>query len=104
MRAPRLASKLTRALPALEGFGDTLKHHQTSFCLSLSTERKLQLAYRTHFPRVRSWSVKPLGWCYRTLLKEPSGMVQIPDREIAVRALPTKDKHLRDWKWSIAPT
>jgi len=44
---------------------------------------------------VRSWSVKPLGW-YRMFLKEPHGTVQIADREIAVRAVRTRDKRLRD--------
>ena len=44
---------------------------------------------------VRSWSVKPRGW-YRTFLKEPRGTVQIADREIAVRAVRTRDKRVRD--------
>jgi hypothetical protein len=44
---------------------------------------------------VRSWSVKPNGW-YRTFLKEPRGSIQVADREIAVRAIPTKSKGLRD--------
>jgi hypothetical protein len=44
---------------------------------------------------VRSWSVKPRGW-YRTFLEEPRGTVQIADREIAVRAVSTRDKRVRD--------
>ena len=44
---------------------------------------------------VRSWSVKPRGW-YRMFLEEPCGSVQIADREIAVRAVRTRDKRLRD--------
>ena len=44
---------------------------------------------------VRSWSVKPGGW-YRTFLEEPRGTVQIADREIAVRAVKTRDKRVRD--------
>jgi hypothetical protein len=44
---------------------------------------------------VRSWSVKPLGW-YRTFLEEPRGTVQIADREIAVRAVRTRDKRVKD--------
>jgi len=44
---------------------------------------------------VRSWSVKPRGW-YRTFLEEPRGTVQIADGEIAVRAVRTWDKRVRD--------
>ncbi len=44
---------------------------------------------------VRSWSVKPDGWC-RTFLKEPRGAIQVADQEIAVRAVPVRDKRLRD--------
>jgi hypothetical protein len=44
---------------------------------------------------VRSWSVKPRGW-YRTFLEEPHGAVRIADREIAVRAVRTRDTRLRD--------
>ena len=44
---------------------------------------------------VRSWSVKPGGW-YRTFLEEPHGTVQIADREIAVRAVRTRDKRVRN--------
>src|SRR5260221_8580739 len=43
---------------------------------------------------VRSWSVKPQGW-YQTFLKEPVGAVQIANREIAVRAVSTRDKRVR---------
>lgn len=44
---------------------------------------------------VRSWSIKPRGW-YRTFLEEPRGTVQIADREIAVRAVRTRDQRVRD--------
>ena len=44
---------------------------------------------------VRSWSVKPQGW-FRTFLEQPRGTVQIAEREIAVRAVRTRDKRLRD--------
>ena len=44
---------------------------------------------------VRSWSVKPGGW-FRTFLEQPRGTVQIAEREIAVRAVRTRDKRLRD--------
>jgi hypothetical protein len=44
---------------------------------------------------VRSWSVKPRGW-YRTFLEEPRGSVRIANREIAVRAVRTRDKRVRD--------
>jgi hypothetical protein len=44
---------------------------------------------------VRSWSVKPNGW-YRTFLKEPRGIVQLQDQEIAVHAVPIKSESLRD--------
>lgn len=44
---------------------------------------------------VRSWSVKPAGW-YRTFLKKRRGAIQAGDREIAVRAVHTKSKRLKD--------
>ena len=44
---------------------------------------------------VRSWSIKPRGW-YRTFLEDPRGTVKIADREIAVRAVRTRDKRVRD--------
>jgi hypothetical protein len=44
---------------------------------------------------VRSWSVKRRGW-FRTFLEQPRGAVQIAEREIAVRAVRTRDKRLRD--------
>ena len=44
---------------------------------------------------VRSWSTQPQGW-YRTFLEEPRGIVRIADREIAVRAVRTLDKRVRD--------
>jgi hypothetical protein len=44
---------------------------------------------------VRSWSVKPNGWC-RTLLKEPRGSIQVGDRTLVVRAVRIKSEDLRD--------
>jgi len=44
---------------------------------------------------IRSWSVKAGGW-YKTFLKDPSGAIQVEDKEIAIRAVPIKDKRLRD--------
>jgi hypothetical protein len=44
---------------------------------------------------VRSWSMKPEGW-YRTFLHQPSGAIQVAGEEIAVGAVPIKDKRLRD--------
>ena len=44
---------------------------------------------------VRSWSVKPNGW-YKTLFKDSSGAIQIDGDEIAIRAVPIKDKRIRD--------
>jgi hypothetical protein len=44
---------------------------------------------------VRSWSVKPKGW-YRVFLKDPRGTILLADHEIAVRAVSTEDKRLRD--------
>jgi hypothetical protein len=44
---------------------------------------------------VRSWSVKPKGW-YRTFLEEPRGTARVADCEIAVRAVRTRDKRLKD--------
>jgi hypothetical protein len=44
---------------------------------------------------VRSWSVKPRGW-YRTFLEESCGTVQIANREIAICAVRTRDKRVRD--------
>jgi hypothetical protein len=44
---------------------------------------------------IRSWSVKPNGWC-RTFLKEPCGTIQAADHEIAIRAVHIRDERLRD--------
>ena len=44
---------------------------------------------------VRSWSVKPKGW-YRVFLKDPRGTILLANHEIAVRAVSTGDKRLRD--------
>lgn len=44
---------------------------------------------------VRSWSVKPDGW-YKTFLKDPCGAIQLASDEIGTRAVPMKNKSLRD--------
>jgi hypothetical protein len=44
---------------------------------------------------VRSWSIRPEGW-YRTFLSEPRGAIQVGKSEIAVRAVPVRNKGLRD--------
>jgi hypothetical protein len=44
---------------------------------------------------VRSWSIKPRSW-YRTFLKEPRGAVQVAGRELPVRAVRTRNTHLKD--------
>ena len=43
---------------------------------------------------VRSWNDKPTGW-YRAFRDEPRGTIQVGDREIKVRALPTRSQRLR---------
>jgi hypothetical protein len=43
---------------------------------------------------VRSWNDKPTGW-YRAFRKEPNGSIQLPDREIPVRARPTRSERLQ---------
>jgi hypothetical protein len=42
----------------------------------------------------RSWSDQPSGW-YRAFLEEPRGSVQVGDRELRVRAVPTRSERLR---------
>ena len=44
---------------------------------------------------VRSWDRKRGGW-YRTFCEEPRGAIRIGDRELAVRALPTRSERLKD--------
>ena len=44
---------------------------------------------------VRPWNDKPLGW-YRKFLEEPRGTIQIPGREIRVRARKTRGERLLD--------
>lgn len=44
---------------------------------------------------VRSWSDRPTGW-YRAFRAEPSGSIRVGDREIAVRAVPTRSERLRE--------
>jgi hypothetical protein len=44
---------------------------------------------------VRSWSLKPRSW-HQTFLKEPRGVIQVGDREIAVRAVRTRSERLKD--------
>ena len=43
----------------------------------------------------RSWSDKPTGW-FRAFRKEPSGTIQIDDREIPVHGKPVRSARLRD--------
>jgi len=43
----------------------------------------------------RSWSDKPTGW-FRAFKKEPSGTIQLGDREIPVRAKSVRSARLRD--------
>ena len=43
----------------------------------------------------RSWSVKPDGW-YSAFLSELRGAIQLGKAEIKIRALPVKNKPLRD--------
>ena len=43
----------------------------------------------------RSWSDKPTGW-FRAFKKEPSGTIQLGEREIPVRAKPVRSARLRD--------
>lgn len=43
---------------------------------------------------VRSWGLKPGGW-YRTFLVEPRGVIQVGDRVIRVRAVPTRSERLK---------
>ena len=43
---------------------------------------------------VRSWNDKPTGW-YRAFRKQPNGSIQLPDREIPVRARPTRSERLQ---------
>ena len=44
---------------------------------------------------IRSWSVKTNGW-YKTFAKDPSGAIQVDNKEIPIRAVPIEDKRLRD--------
>ena len=44
---------------------------------------------------VRSWSLKPQGW-YRTFLENPLGAIFVDGREIAVRAVATRNERLKD--------
>lgn len=43
----------------------------------------------------RSWSDKPTGW-FQAFRKQPSGMVQVGDREIAVQGKPVRSARIRD--------
>ena len=44
---------------------------------------------------VRSWSLKPRSW-YRTLRKEPRGVIEINGRKIKVRPMFTRSERLKD--------
>ena len=43
----------------------------------------------------RSWYDKPTGW-FRAFKEEPSGTIQVGDREIPVRGKPVRSARLRD--------
>ena len=43
---------------------------------------------------VRSWGLKPRGW-YRTVLEDPHGSIEIPGREVRVRAVRTRSEQLK---------
>ena len=43
----------------------------------------------------RSWSDKPTGW-FRAFRQEPSGMVQVGEREIRVQGKPVRSARIRD--------
>ncbi len=44
---------------------------------------------------IRPWNDKPTGW-YRVFRADPSGVLQVGDREIKVRAKPAPGDRLRD--------
>ena len=44
---------------------------------------------------VRSWSVKPDGW-FRTIEREPRGIITVDGKEIPVRAVITRSERLKD--------
>ena len=43
----------------------------------------------------RSWNDKPTGW-FRAFKKQPSGTIQISEREIPVQAKPVRSARIRD--------
>jgi hypothetical protein len=43
----------------------------------------------------RSWTLEPDGW-YQALLADPRGTLQIGERQLRVRAVPTRSERLRD--------
>jgi hypothetical protein len=44
---------------------------------------------------VRSWTLKPDGW-YRMFLNDPIGVIQVGERQVAVRARPAQGKKISD--------
>ena len=44
---------------------------------------------------VRSWSLKPRSW-YRTFLDDPSGIIEIGGRQLAIRAVRTRSDRVKD--------
>ena len=44
---------------------------------------------------VRSWSVKPDGW-FRTIQREPRGIITVDGKEMPVRAVITRSERLKD--------
>jgi hypothetical protein len=43
---------------------------------------------------VRSWGLKESGW-YKTFLEEPSGIMQVGERLVRVRAVPARNERLK---------
>lgn len=44
---------------------------------------------------VRSWSLKPRSW-YRTFLEDPTGLLQVGEQQVPIRALRTRSQRLKD--------
>jgi hypothetical protein len=43
----------------------------------------------------RSWMQGRGGW-YKTFLEDPTGVIQVGDREVRIRAVPVKSERIRD--------
>ena len=44
---------------------------------------------------VRSWSMKERSW-WRTFLEDPTGVIEVDGKQIAVRAIQTRSERLKD--------